>query len=358
MQNDNLSSAKVSSAEEVTAEWLTPVLNRNGYDCRITQVSPARIGTGQMGENVRFALTGEGEHPATVVGKFMSADPVSRETGKAGMTYAREVHFYRHLRSRVSIATPKPLFVDMDDETQAFILLMEDLAPGEQGDQIKGGSIALAEIALKQVAHLHGPCWQADDLEHADIIARNNTEQTLENMQFLWEMVQGSFLERYASRLTDEESTLVIKMGQSFSGYLLHSYPTTLIHGDYRLDNMLIGGPHPLTTVDWQTLAVGCALQDVAYYMGTSLLPEDRRASEKKLLGLWHKEMQGYGVDIDPDDCWQWYRHFAPAGLVMAVIASVIVGETERGNDMFMAMAKRSAEMCRDLNTFDLLASK
>ena len=345
------------SADEVTAEWLTQVLGQHDHVCQITQVRPERIGTGQVGENVRFHLAGEGSFPATVVGKFMSSDPVSRETGKTGMTYIREVHFYRHLLSRVQIATPKPLFVDMHDETQEFILLMNDLAPGVQGDQIKGGSIALAEEAMIQVAHLHGPVWGATDLEHEGIINRSNTQQTVANTEFIWQLVQDGFLERYATRLTEDEKSLVVKMGHSFGSYLGHSYPSTLIHGDYRLDNMLIGGPNPLTTVDWQTVAVGSALQDLAYYMGTSMLPDDRRANEQRLLGLWHDAISGYGINMDLDECWHCYRHFAPAGLVMAVIASMIVGETDRGNDMFMAMARRSAQMCLDLGSFELLDS-
>jgi len=39
----------------------------------------------------------------------------------------------------------------------------------------------------------------------------------------------------------------------------------------------------------------------------------------------------------------------------MAVIASMLVEETERGNDMFMTMAKRSIAMCEDLETLKLL---
>ena len=61
--------------------------------------------------------------------------------------------------------------------------------------------------------------------------------------------------------------------------------------------------------------------------------------------------LRGYGVDWAEDECLACYRNYAAAGLIMAVIASMIVGETERGNDMFMAMATRSAEMCLDLGT-------
>ena len=70
----------------------------------------------------------------------------------------------------------------------------------------------------------------------------------------------------------------------SFDGYLaseaapqrLHG----LVHGDYRLDNMLFGEPgadRPLTVVDWQTVTWGPAMTDVAYFLGCALPDELRR---------------------------------------------------------------------------------
>ena len=67
--------------------------------------------------------------------------------------------------------------------------------------------------------------------------------------------------------------------------------------------------------------------------------------------------LTSYNVSLTWDECWQYYRHYAPAGLIMAVIASMIVGETERGNDMFMAMAKRSARMSRELDSLEVIGS-
>jgi hypothetical protein len=40
----------------------------------------------------------------------------------------------------------------------------------------------------------------------------------------------------------------------------------------------------------------------------------------------------------------------------MAVVASMIVGQTDRGDHMFMAMAQRSAVMARELEGLALLA--
>ena len=79
------------------------------------------------------------------------------------------------------------------------------------------------------------------------------------------------------------------------------------------------------------------------------------REHEQTLLQLYFDTLQNYDVDLSWDKCWHGYRHYAPAGLIMAVIASMIVGETERGNDMFMVMAKRSAAMCRDLDSISVI---
>ena len=49
------------------------------------------------------------------------------------------------------------------------------------------------------------------------------------------------------------------------------------------------------------------------------------------------------------------YRLGAPAGYVMAVIASMLVVQTDRGDDMFMVMARGSAAQSLRLDTPALL---
>ena len=48
----------------------------------------------------------------------------------------------------------------------------------------------------------------------------------------------------------------------------------SLMHGDYRLDNMLFDPDRTrVTVVDWQTLGVGLPARDLAYFLATSLRP-------------------------------------------------------------------------------------
>ena len=61
--------------------------------------------------------------------------------------------------------------------------------------------------------------------------------------------------------------------------------------------------------------------------------------------------MRGYAFE----HCWDDYRRGAFAGFAVTVIASVIVQETARGNEMFTAMARRHARHALDLGPAEFL---
>ena len=346
-----------ATPESVDAPWLTAVLRRSGHDCEIDGVTRAGVGTGQVGQNVRFQLSyARGEGPASVVGKFASDDPESRQTGIALSNYLREVRFYQELRASLAIQTPTVLYTDIDETTHDFVLLMEDLAPGEQGDQLAGCDEAAALLALEELAGLHGPRWGDEALLDVEWLGRPSPES--ESMvEALWRSGLPGFLERYAAQLSGEDVETCRGLDAVFSNYgAPRATPLTVTHGDYRLDNMLFGGPYPVAVVDWQSPGLGCGPADAAYFMGTGMDPAPRAACEDRLLRRYHERLLGFGVqDYDFDACWADYRRSAFAGLVMAVIASMIVGQTERGDAMFMAMARRSAAMGRDLDSLALL---
>ena len=66
-----------------------------------------------------------------------------------------------------------------------------------------------------------------------------------------------------------------------------------LMHGDYRLDNMLFDPDRTrVTVVDWQTLGVGLPARDLAYFTGTSLLPGLRVGSSTRTSSsAYHDEL-------------------------------------------------------------------
>jgi hypothetical protein len=344
----------IAKPEEVTPEWLTAALNAAGVHGRVESFTRESIGTGQVGENVRFSLVGQAV-PGSVVGKFPSADPVSKQTGITQQNYVREVYFYRHIRETVDIQTPRVLFADVNEATHDFVILMEDLAPGVQGDQLAGCGADEAALALTELAKLQGPRWGDVSLGAHPLFAGGYSPESASMLKGLYQMLEPGFLERYANRLDSDQARVVHEVGERLMDYHnAWSGPQGFVHIDYRLDNMMFGGPYPLAVVDWQSISLGCPVMDASYFMGTSLDPSVRGDREQGLLRLYLDVLHSYGVEPGFDECFRAYRNYAPAGLIMAVVASMIVGETDRGNDMFMAMAHRSIRMCEDLDTFSV----
>ncbi len=77
------SSALLRHAADVTTDWLTAALADAGvlaHGSRVVSFETEAIGTGQMADTTRFSLRydEDGSGPASVVGKFASADDLSR----------------------------------------------------------------------------------------------------------------------------------------------------------------------------------------------------------------------------------------------------------------------------------------
>ena len=104
-----------------------------------------------------------------------------------------------------------------------------------------------------------------------------------------------------------------------------------------------------MVVVDWQTMGVGPGPADLAYLLGASLLPADRRAAEAGLVDRYVRGLRANGVDVSGDEVWERYRRYALSGLVMAIVASLLVRQTDRGDEMFTTMAERHARQGLDL---------
>jgi aminoglycoside phosphotransferase (APT) family kinase protein len=108
--------------------------------------------------------------------------------------------------------------------------------------------------------------------------------------------------------------------------------------------------------VDWQSVTLANPLVDVAYFMGAGLQPEARRSVEREIVRDYHRAICEAGVTgYDPERCWSDYRRGVFSGFAVTVIASVMVQQTERGDEMFTAMARRHARHALDLGADEFL---
>lgn len=328
----------------------------HGGTLAVTDVVP--IGTGQMSSSLRVSLTTEpaGLLPPTVVVKRASADPASRAASRATRTYEIETSFYRDLRPRLAVNAPRCWCVRYDAADDDFLLVLDDLAPGIQGDQIAGASVDQVAAAVDELAHLHGPLWDDPSLCELPWLNRASPEQRA-GTRALLASCWPRFIDRYGDRL----DAVTRRLGGDFvadpgSYFDPPEGALTVVHGDFRLDNLLF---HPdggrAAVVDFQTAVLGWGASDLAYLVGGSLPTEVRGAADRAMVDRWIAGLKRYGAA--PSDAWRQYRRQAWAGFIMAVVASVLVQRSERGDEMFVTMANRHAAHADDLGSLAAVRS-
>ena len=341
---------------EITVDWLRETL---GGD--IGAIETERIGDGHIGVNVRVRLVDhDASLPDSVVLKLPATDDASLTAAKMLRHYEREVRFYQEIAATVDIRVPHCHHAAWDPATNDFDLVLEDMAPAAQGDQLTGCSLEQAHDAVRELARLHGPRWDdpaLDDVDWMEHAGRGDGEAGA-GLAMMWQMFWPAFLEGHRRHLADDEVALGDAFGARLTEWRVgHTGPRTVTHGDYRLDNMLFAtgpGQPPVTVVDWQSPAHGTPITDLSYFCSAGLLPPDRRQHERALVASYAEALTEYGIDLDDDWLWTEYRRDPFAGLVTAVVASQIVTLNERSEAMFGAMASRALRMALDLDSFDV----
>ena len=330
----------------VTVEWLTGRLRAAGVlrDGSITAIRWEPIGTGQVGDSARFHLAYDrtAAGPATVVGKFPAADAMSRGTAAAFGLYAKEVGFYRELAPHLEVRVPAVLAAEIAEDGVDFILLFEDLGPARGGNQLVSCTHADAQAAMRQAAALHAPSWENQAIIGASWLHPRKGQ--VEQIKELYSPAQAIFRERYADLLEPEYMAVCERLNDAADHWFgRDGTPKCLLHGDFRLDNMLFdikGGAEAIAVLDWQTVAVGNALTDIGYFMGTGIGNALREEHEDQLLDLYCAEMRARGVPLGREEIWDNYVLGALHGVSTAVFSAAYVERTTRGDANFLSMAR------------------
>lgn len=354
---------RIPTPDALDPAWFTQRLREAGHPTvEVTDLTATPIGTGQIGKCIRYDLSLEGSDastPTSLIGKFPSDDPVSRATGVQLRNYYREVNFYRHLAAGLSMSIPRCYHADIVDEGPEFVLLLEDMRPARQGDQLAGCSAAVARAAVLELVGLQAPTWCRSDLARYDWLDAGDTP-SIPMMDLYGQLLPG-FIDRYGRALADDEREIISRVAEAPACPLFQP-PAEIFcleHVDYRLDNLLIDSsrtPPRVTVVDWQSVRLGKPMNDVAYFLGAGLLPEVRRGVERDIVGAYHAALAAAGITgFDWRRCWDDYRRGSFSGFGVTVIASMIVQQTPRGDEMFIAMARRHARHALDLGAGEFL---
>lgn len=290
---------------DITADWLSAALGPDVLGGgRVSAVTVDDIGTGVgvFGAIGRLHLTYDAappEAPASLIAKLPTPAEANRQVGMALRLYEREGRFFEELASTSGLRTPRCYVNQMDIESGRFVLLLEDLAHMEAGDQLAGLSVARAEAIIDAIAPLHARYWDAPELTTAlDWVPRQDDPMFLAGIPpivaagvarlepLLPTLPAGSW--ELAQRINADFESLIVRCAAG---------PHTFIHGDLRLDNLFFEpGSDAPAIIDWQLSLRNRAAYDLVWLVATSMEPELQDAHLEHLIGHFHEALARQGV--------------------------------------------------------------
>src|SRR6266540_4049881 len=355
--------------QDLTPEWLTAALRR-GCAIRAAAVTsvetmPLGEGAGFMGQLARVKPTYDRDEPGapqSLVAKLPSGIPENRAVADAFRFYERELRFYEQIAGEVDLRTPRCYYHAIDSEGDRCVLLLEDMAPAVVGDQLEGCTLPAAELAITSLAKFHATWLENPRLSALDWMPAIDvpwyTQAVLDSYAQTW----PQFLERFGHRLSPQMSVTGERLGEK-AGQIMEEMagpPRTIIHGDFRLDNLYFGtdgGKPTVAVADWQIACRGRGAFDIAYFMSGGVPSGVRSANEMRLLKEYHRILTANGdTGYDFDQCLRDYRQCVLFCLVYPVIGggSVDMGN-ERGVALWNAILDRNVAAIEDLDAAELL---
>jgi hypothetical protein len=329
------------NGEDFTAEWFTDCLQEQ-FGAAVLEVNREIIGTGIgfIGEIHRCHLFWDAERPdlpESVIVKVPSKIPSNRALGEGLQLYERETISYRELGNTMGLPMPKMFFSAMDDDPipwldrvidflftslpigavnwitvqflrvtaknprlRRHLLIIEDITDARPPSQVAGGSLDDAIIALTTLAKFHAAHWMRE--ESVDISSRI---WPLDRLPKVWQANyrrnRNEFLHRFRELVGSEKIRQLDQAQVDMPNLLrpLGEAPWTLLHGDYRLDNIMYRPDGSLVIIDYQMLSKGRPGWDAAYFITTALNPE-HKIEEDRLLQHYHQVLCASGVSDYP----------------------------------------------------------
>jgi hypothetical protein len=340
---------------DLTADWISDALQERHPGARVRSVEQV-AGRASTNLHVKLRLTYDAAAgaPESMFAKMASVDPAHRAmVGATGMG-AREARFYQEVAPSVAMRLPACHFAGSDDDG-AFLLLLEDLSAigcrfsdgtwGVSPDQAAG---ALEDLAALHV-HYEDPArlsavrpWVmaqvASSPETTGPILRHVIDENRD-------LLSDAYVEVAELYLADPDAVLA----------LWDQGPHTLIHGDTHIGNVFLDGDR-VGFLDWGLMTITAPMRDVSYFLSMSMTTDDRRRSEKDLLGhyLGHRRALG-GSDIGEAAAWDAHR-LHTAYTVLASFLSLVPPYNDPDQRGFgTAFRNRSIAALDDLGTADVL---
>ena len=176
------------------------------------------------------------------------------------------------------------------------MFVLEDIADARPPSQVEGGSLDDALISLATLAKFHAHHWMNEEsIAVSDRIWALNRLPKVSQASYARN--REEFIGRFGELVGDEKMRVIDDTQDRLEDLLapLAQDPWTLLHGDYRLDNIMFRPNGEIVVIDYQLLSKGRPGWDVAYFI-TTALSADYKSEEETMLKHYHETLLRAGI--------------------------------------------------------------
>lgn len=343
-----------ATIDDVNAAWVAEATGLAVTDIGIELIG---VGIGVSSAVYRLTLTGT-DVPDTLVLKLAALDEAAVFTSSMLTMYVKEVKFFDELAGQSPIRVPKGYGGACAPEGAPYYLFMEDMGGHRVVDQLDGMTMADAEQAVDELAKWHAQFW-GKAAHHESTGAALSIDADIYKgvlpVVFAegWEKIQAEM--EVSPTIADVAPRWIAKLNDMLDG--LATAPTTVVHGDYRADNIFFDADGKVVLLDFQLTGGATGAYDLAYFVTQSLLPEVAATNEQALFDRYVAGLIAAGVpEAETGRLWEDYRVAALFCLAYPVVASRGMDLTDpRQYELVASMNRRCARAIDELNLRDLL---
>jgi thiamine kinase-like enzyme len=362
------------SLKDITVDWFTMALRESGVikDEKVVSFTHKVIGeeAGFNGEVAIFKLEYSDQKssaPSSMVLKIPTALK-NRILGQTMGLYEKEIRFYRDLESSINIRTPHHYYsaLDVADDPDVvlermmglnklpiwligilsiiaswiigltprrYALLIEDLSGYRMGDQAAGCTEEDTRQVLTAMAELHGQFWGSSELTGMSWIAPVAATSRIIQMMFAQNV--GKFMSANQDTLSERQVRLTqwLKANGEALTEKLGEESTTLLHGDFRLDNICFDDAKgEILLFDWQTMSNGPGGLDLAYFLSAALPIGTGEEKINELIDYYHEALKSAGVEISSARL-RWQYEMGMLATLQRIIPAVHTEQIDLGSD-------------------------
>ena len=223
-----------------------------------------------------------GKHPSVIVKHIQIPKAASHPKGFTGdiskerkiKSYQVETHWYQDQNKALAEEAATPKCLDAFDHGHELFILLEDLGNRGFVDVLYNTSWEEMTVVLHWLAHFH-----------AQFIG-NSAEG-------LWPTGTYWHLATRPEELSNIQGTRLHQFAGLIDARLRCGDFQTIVHGDAKLANFLFSSDHTqVAAVDFQYVGQGCAMKDVAYFIGSCLSGAECERQESKILDIYFSKLR------------------------------------------------------------------